>query len=95
METDDNQGDEAAGWGDVSIDGVPDRIAAALEDQDLGSAACRVCVKSRLMRNGQYGESWLAIGPALGVTSCPGRSTDAASKSPDACAGISMFSSLE
>ncbi len=63
METDDNQGDESDGWGDVSIDGVPDRVVAALEDQDLSSAACRVCVKSRLMPNGKYGESWLAIGP--------------------------------
>ena len=65
MGTDDNQGDGSGGWGGVSIDGVPDRVAAALEGQDLSSAACRVCIKSRLMSNGKYGETGKNYQPPL------------------------------
>ncbi|MGH7143105.1 MAG: ABC transporter ATP-binding protein [Planctomycetota bacterium] len=53
----------AKNWSELTIHLVPPAIVQTLEAAGLGLRHCRLCVPSRVLLNGQYGESWLALSP--------------------------------
>ncbi|MCC6475309.1 MAG: hypothetical protein IT514_16365, partial [Burkholderiales bacterium] len=66
------------GWSAVSIRPVPADIAQALEAQGFKPEGCVLCVDSRVLPDGRYGESWLAVGDGrLAVVSRNGHAPSA------------------